>query len=76
MIHRSNSLPELGAEDFYVAGQKVAPGRYHLVGSQREVSIESEDVLPATCDGRVATYVREPTTWAEIALRKRGVAAY
>ncbi len=53
-------------EEFYIAGQKVAPGHYRLVGSERDVCLDCEDTLPASLDGKVAVYVRQPVTWAEI----------
>lgn len=55
-------------DDFslFVAGQTVPPGTYRLVGSRREVRLDRDDILPATCDGRVAVYERRPQTWAEV----------
>jgi hypothetical protein len=54
------------AEEYFVAGQKVPAGVYLNVEFRREVQLKDEDVLPATCDGRVAVYVRRPRTWAEM----------
>ncbi len=65
-ILKSHPLPEMTLEEFYIAGQKVAPGVYRLVGSERDICLECEDTLPASLDGRVAVYVRQPLTWAEI----------
>lgn len=50
----------------FLAGHTAPAGTYRLVGTDQEVRLDQEDVLPATCDGQVAAYVRRPTTWAEI----------
>lgn len=65
MVRSRYGVPEI-MDEIYVAGQRVAPGVYRLVGGQKEVRLESEDILPATCDGHVAAYVREAPTWADI----------
>ena len=64
-------LPEITTEHIFIAGQKVSPGRYHLVGSQRDVLIDHEDTLPATLDGKVAEYVLQPETWAEVSAARQ-----
>lgn len=65
-------LPELAIDTIYIAGQKVSPGRYRLVGSQRDILLEREDTLPASLDGRVAEYIRRPETWADLKERRPG----
>lgn len=45
-------------EELYLAGERVLPGIYRQVGGAREVSLEREDYLPASLDGRVACYTR------------------
>jgi hypothetical protein len=53
------------AESVYMAGQTVPPGIYCLMEGDREVRLDQEGVLPATCDGHVAVYRRRPETWGE-----------
>jgi hypothetical protein len=54
------------AAGIYIAGQRVPAGTYREVGSPRSITLEKEDVLPASLNGRVAEYVRKPLTFAEI----------
>jgi hypothetical protein len=42
----------------FVAGTKAPPGLYRRVDGRREITLESEDYLPASLDGQVACYVR------------------
>ena len=44
----------------YLAGQRVAPGRYRRVepADGRTIELARWDVLPASLDGRVAVYLR------------------
>lgn len=46
----------------YTAGQTVPPGRYVRVdeGGGRVIELAATDLLPASCDGRVAVYRRCP----------------
>ncbi|MGQ9879257.1 MAG: hypothetical protein ACUVSV_00130 [Armatimonadota bacterium] len=39
---------------------------YRQVGSDRVIRLEKEDVLPASCDGHVACYVRIQNLWSQI----------
>jgi hypothetical protein len=50
----------------FVAGQVVPPGVYRQINSRREVQLNEQGILPATCDGRVAVYERRTRTWAEL----------
>ncbi len=62
--------PEIDAEDegLFLAGERVSPGSYRLVGSSgRQVVLDKDDVLPATLDGRVACYMKVDNTWEQIA---------
>jgi hypothetical protein len=59
-------VPDMVDANVFLAGQKVAPGRYRHVGSKRLIHLDREDTLPASLDGRVAEYIQEPKTWAEI----------
>jgi len=52
-------------EELFLAGEKVRPGIYRQVGSNREVRLENEDFLPASLDGRVACYMRI-RTWGQM----------
>ncbi|GAB4456192.1 MAG: hypothetical protein OHK0029_13740 [Armatimonadaceae bacterium] len=47
-------------------GMVAPPGRYFDVDTGREVILDREDHLPATCDGRVAHYRRAARTWGEL----------
>lgn len=53
-------------EELYLAGERVPPGIYRQVGSNREIHLDHEDFLPASLDGRVACYERMQRTWAHI----------
>lgn len=53
-------------DNIFIAGQKVSPGRYRLVGSDRSICLEREDTLPASLDGKVAEYIQESNTWADL----------
>ena len=50
----------------FVAGHSAPAGTYRLVETGREVSLDQEDILPATLDGHIAVYERRPPTWAEL----------
>lgn len=43
-------------KQLFLAGERVQPGLYRNVVTEREYLIEREDALPATCDGQVACY--------------------
>jgi hypothetical protein len=46
------------ADEIYLAGERVPAGLYKQIGARREVRLIHEDLLPASCDGRVACYYR------------------
>ena len=50
----------------YIAGQRVPPGTYRELGTIRSITLDREDILPASLNGKVAEYVRQPITFAEI----------
>jgi hypothetical protein len=50
----------------FLAGHRAPAGVYLLVGTQREVQLYQEDILPATLDGQVAVYERLTQTWANL----------
>jgi hypothetical protein len=57
-----------GDEAIFLAGERVSPGYYRLVGGTgRQIILETDDVLPGTLDGRVACYIRVDNTWEQIA---------
>lgn len=60
--------PSLNADEpdegCYLAGQLAPAGLYRDVYRGRDLSLETDDILPATCDGRVALYVRREFVWA------------
>jgi|GEM_PF-973934 len=60
-------LSELQVSDgeVYLAGQRVPAGHYSQIGDCREVCLDTEDILPASLDGRVACYERLTNTWAQ-----------
>ena len=41
-------------DEIYLAGERVRPGIYFQVDSDRRVRLDSEDTLPASLDGKVA----------------------
>lgn len=47
-------------EEHFLAGHQVGAGIYHRIGSHQQVVLDSDGVLPASCDGRVAVYIRRP----------------
>jgi hypothetical protein len=56
---------DVAAYQVYLAGQKVPPGTYRQIEGDREIRLDQEDVLPASCDGHVSAYRRRPETWGE-----------
>lgn len=52
---------------YFLAGHQAQAGMYHETQTGREIRMNEAGVLPATCDGHVAVYIRRPSTWAEIA---------
>jgi hypothetical protein len=54
--------------ELYLAGERVAPGIYKQVGGTRQLSLDREDYLPASLDGRVACYERVEHTWGQLRL--------
>ncbi len=56
-------------ETFWLAGQRVQPGRYQNVSTGRIVELPKQDTLPASLDGCVACYVRLSHAWEQIRLR-------
>jgi hypothetical protein len=57
------TLSEMMTADIYLAGERVPAGIYREVETEREVRLDQEDYLPASLDGRVASYVRVSYTW-------------
>ncbi len=49
----------------YLAGELVEAGKYKRLGSQEHVELKGEDYLPASLDGRVATYAKVHQTWGQ-----------
>ena len=45
-------------ENLFLAGHRVPAGTYKQIGGDREVKLDHEDFLPASLDGRVASYMR------------------
>lgn len=62
-------------DDLFLAGEKVLPGIYCQIGSEREVRLEREDILPASLDGRVACYTRVNPNWGQQAKRQQAAQA-
>ncbi len=50
----------------FLAGRTAPAGTYRLVETDREVRLDQDGVLPATCDGRIAVYERRAPTWSEM----------
>ncbi|HZO91077.1 MAG TPA: hypothetical protein VFB38_22315 [Chthonomonadaceae bacterium] len=59
---RSQSQPWTGM--LLLGGQRVEPGRYRQLGTEREVRLEQADYLPASLNGRVALYERVAFSWS------------
>lgn len=49
----------------YLSGQRAPAGKYWQVGSSREVTLKTADLLPASLDGRVIAFNRLTSTWSE-----------
>lgn len=60
------------AEDtpFFLAGHLAPAGTYRMLDTEREVRLDWEDTLPASCDGHIAVYRRMPSAWSDL---KNGV---
>jgi len=64
---RETFVPELGSSlPMFVAGNRVPAGSYVNVETGRVIDVKPGDILPASLDGHVATYVQRPPTWADI----------
>ncbi len=63
--HPTTAVAEDGIGPFFTAGQTVPAGAYLELTSHREVRLDQNDVLPATCNGQAAVYVRKPLMWGE-----------
>ena len=50
---------------YFLAGHTAPAGVYREMQTGREIHLEEADILPATCNGRVAVYLRQPTAWSE-----------
>jgi len=55
----------LFVDEYHLAGECVPAGRYRETGTGREVELLEAGVLPASLDGRVATYICVRCTWHE-----------
>ena len=62
MTYEEEAQDSLG---YFLAGHRAPTGTYREMQTGREIRMEEADILPATCDGHVAVYVRRPSTWAE-----------
>ncbi len=54
-------------DEVFLAGQRVLPGRYRDLETGRVIELNQEETLPASLDGRVASYTRTPPTWSQVA---------
>jgi len=57
---------------YFLAGHMAPTGVYREIQTGRELRLEEGGILPATCDGHVAVYVRQAMTWAEKDSSKKG----
>lgn len=57
---------------YFLAGHSAPAGLYREMQTGRELQMKEEGILPATCDGHVAVYIRQPLTWAEMEYSKKG----
>jgi hypothetical protein len=62
LVHQNRDVDD----EFFLAGEKVRPGKYCQVGGGRQVILEKEDFLPASLDGTVACYARMHETWGQM----------
>jgi hypothetical protein len=52
-------------EELLLAGERVPAGTYRQTGTARVVVMDGEGLLPASFDGTVACYLREPARWEQ-----------
>jgi len=57
---------DMFARELYLAGERVMPGLYQQLDSNRVVALDFEGFLPASLDGRVACFVREQRPWGQM----------
>lgn len=57
---------DLLEDELYLAGERVTPGLYQDIASGHEIQFDTEDVLPASLNGRVAVYACVRHTWKQI----------
>ena len=65
LVHQNRELDD----EFFLAGEKVRPGKYRQIGGGRQVTLDKEDFLPASLDGTVACYTRMHETWGQMSGR-------
>ena len=53
-------------DEIFLAGERVPSGLYRELDSRREIRLEKDGYLPATLDGRVATYICVMYTWVPV----------
>ena len=54
------------ADEIHLAGELVPPGLYRQIATGRTVSLDHEDRLPGSLDGRVACYVVVRDSWGRL----------
>ena len=69
VAHRKETTDTLA---YFLAGRQAPAWVYREMQTGRDLRMEEEGVLPATCDGHVAVYIRLPLTWAELRRQKTG----
>lgn len=57
-------------QNLFIAGQYAPPGKYRRIDSGLIISLDREDVLPASLDGTVASYALIKDTWRVIGAGK------
>lgn len=58
-------LTDFFTDELYLAGQPVPSGLYREVDTGREIHMEEQDQLPASLDGKVASYICVQYTWGQ-----------
>ncbi len=53
-------------DELFLAGERVPSGVYKQIGGAREITLDHEDFLPASLDGRVACYMKVHSTWSQL----------
>ena len=62
---QSSSWNALYVDEVYLAGERGPAGLYQEVGTDRQVRLGQDGILPASLDGLIPTYVCVRYTWEQ-----------